>query len=95
MAPLLKNLVFFTFIVKANLYIFFKSRKYDHFPEETECLPWFFILSAGTKINAPLIKVSSSDKKKKKRRRKEEEKSKNNYLLWSPTYYKKCFNDFY
>ena len=31
-----------------------QPERYDHFPEGTECMPWFFIMPDGTKCNAPI-----------------------------------------
>ena len=40
-----------------------QSGRSDHFPEGTECTPWFFVMSAGTKLKCAL-KLSSPNIKK-------------------------------
>ena len=40
-----------------------KPGSFDHFPKGTGCTPWFFRISADTKLIAPLILAALIEKK--------------------------------
>ena len=41
----------------------------DHFPKGTECMPWFFRISAGTKLNFAFYNSSPNSKKYKRNKK--------------------------
>ena len=40
-----------------------KPGSFDHFPKETECTPWFFRISADTKLNCAFNNSGINSKK--------------------------------
>ena len=44
-----------------------KPGRFDHFPEETRCMSWFFRMSAGTKYNCAFRNSVPNSKKIKKK----------------------------